>query len=53
MCLADATLAVCDPKKFHLENRVSLSGAKFREVRFKGRGVLRISLPDGNLFYVR
>lgn len=51
--VADGVLACSDPKTFVLESRLSVASAKIREVRHKGRGVLRVSLTDNLTFYIR
>ena len=53
MVVADGLVAYSDPKTFLLESRLSLFGAKIREVRHKGRGVLKVALNDNTTFYIR
>ena len=51
--VADGVVAYSDPNTFLLESRLSLTSAKIREVRHKGRGVLKVALNDNTTFYIR
>lgn len=53
LVVGDGVLAISDPTTFHLQSRISLAIAKVREVRHRGRGVLKLTLSDNTCYYLR
>ncbi|CBY41911.1 unnamed protein product [Oikopleura dioica] len=53
LVVGEGVLAISDPTTFHLQSRISLAIAKVREVRHRGRGVLKLTLSDNTCYYLR
>ena len=51
--VSEGIVIISDPKTYIVESRVSLQSARIREVRLKGRGVLRIILADTSAYHFR